>query len=144
MVVRSMLGRRERSGSGAAVSRRPHVPGNLRLQALARLPRRWAYTAAAARGRRHYRRAREPLNRRHAAILGECLAATPAQLQRWAKLEYEHDSRDELQWLLLPDVDRENLGGYLAVRGRDRLENALRRGRGAIVYSAHLRGQYQS
>jgi lauroyl/myristoyl acyltransferase len=138
-----MLGFRQRRGNDVAVSHRLRFPGDVGLRALASLPKRWAYPVAAARGRHRYRRARETLNGRHAAILGECLAATPAQLQRWAELEYEHASCDELEWLLLTDVDRDNLAGYLAVRGRDRLEDALRQGKGAILYSAHLRGQYQ-
>lgn len=108
------------------------------LRAISCLPQRWAFVAAAARGRRRYHRSRA--NGRLGAILGECLSAKPEQVESWSLRAFEHASCDELEWALLSRIDRASLPRYVDLRGLDHLQRTLEEGRGAILYSAHVRG----
>jgi len=60
--------------------------------------------------------------------------------ERLAELAFECAACDELGDVLLPRIGRDNLGSYLEIRGLEHLHAALDGGRGAILYSGHVRG----
>lgn len=130
----------------AAASNRPRVSttGSRRtpFAALSHLPRRPAFAAAAAVGRRRIRRASGAVLRSSETRLGGLLGATSDDVRRWAVSAFEHASCDQLEYELLDRLTTERLPRYLDLRGREHLEGALLRERGAILYSGHVRGHY--
>jgi len=111
------------------------------LRAISLLPQRSAFATAAALGRWRYRRGRSALDVR-AQRLADLLGASSEQLDRCGESAFEHAACDELEYLLLSRLTRDRLGELIELRGFARLEAALDKGRGAILYSGHVRGHY--
>lgn len=110
--------------------------------ALARLPRRPAYAAAAAVGRRRFRRGSHSVLESAEPLLGEILGASSGEIEQWARRAFESASCDQLENELLRRLTRKRLPRFLELHGLDRLDAALEAGRGAILYSGHVRGHY--
>ncbi len=127
-----------RAPASAAVGAFAGLP----MRVLARLPRPAAFACAAALGRRRFRRSHGALARHAYPLLRDAAGVDASRIHRVAELAFEHAACDELEYALFPRITRDNLSRYLELRGIDRLERALERGHGAILYSGHVRGHY--
>jgi Kdo2-lipid IVA lauroyltransferase/acyltransferase len=81
--------------------------------------------------RRHTRIARENLARAY----GDALPVD--ERERILRRCWRHFGRIGLDALYFPRLDRDDLGGVLAVEGAEHLRQAMAEGRGALVFSAH-------
>ena len=108
--------------------------------ALAWLPRRSAYAAAAAVGRHRFRQGADSVHGASEPLLGELLDATAADVRLWARRAFENASCDQLEYELLARLTRRRLPRYLELRGLEHRDAALADGHGAVLYSGHVRG----
>lgn len=62
---------------------------------------------------------------------------TPAEARRIARGCFRAQTCEEVETFFFPELTRETFGRFIAVEGREHLDAALARGRGAIVFSTH-------
>lgn len=130
-----------RAPDGATEAPRPVAPERGVTGALARLPTRPAYAIAAAMGRRRFRRARPSLDAVIADVPEE-LGFDADRIADVARRNFELAACDRLDYAQFERLTVQRLPRYLELRGLDRLEASLGSGRGAILYSGHVRGHY--
>jgi lauroyl/myristoyl acyltransferase len=105
------------------------------------LPRRPALHVGRRIGRLQHRR-RGARARPYEANMRSLLGASPEQAAAWMGRLFELGACHDLEAFLYARVTGEDIGALIEVRGMDRLRSALARGRGAILYSGHVRGDY--
>ena len=108
---------------------------------IAHLPRTPAFAVAAFIGRRRFRHARPALTDRIVDI-SPVLRMKEARLVEVARGNFEHAACDRLDYALFERLTGDRLSRYIELRGLEHLRGALERGRGAILYSGHVRGHY--
>jgi KDO2-lipid IV(A) lauroyltransferase len=119
----------------------PGAPERGITGAVARLPARHGYAIAAAMGRRRFRRAW--------GFLDDAIADIPAglgldgeRLAEVARRNFELAACDQLDYAYFERLTLESLPRHLELRGLERLRACLEDGRGAILYSGHVRGHF--
>ena len=105
------------------------------------LPFRSAYAAARRLGRLEYRvrRHEEPFLRPE---LIEGLALDDGEVERSSRLSCELSACQDLEYCLYTRSRGRNMERLIELRGLEHLEQALESGRGAILYSGHVRGDF--
>jgi KDO2-lipid IV(A) lauroyltransferase len=107
------------------------------LRLYGKLPTRLAYACARLRAEYRYRNrqdARDAARRNMEALLPEL---SNAQRERYVHEFFYSPSLDELETYFLPRLTRQRLEKIMRIEGRERLDRALERGRGAILFSNH-------
>ena len=109
------------------------------LSAASQMPERGAYALARAVGRTEYgvRRRAIPMRPEHRA-----LAATPRQLEQWRRRSCELKAYEELDLRRAARSRPPSCAGAVTLQGVEHLDAALAAGKGAILYSVHVRGNY--
>jgi Kdo2-lipid IVA lauroyltransferase/acyltransferase len=123
-----------------ALGRSRHALFMLLLATASRLPSTMAHGVARTLGRIRHR-----LNRRRLTIdpgLVGALGATPEQVESWARRASELSACENLEAYLYPRLRADELDELIHVEGSRHLEQALSQGRGAILFSVHVRGQF--
>ena len=103
------------------------------------LPLRWSFGIARRIGRLTYWRRRRAVER-EMATMGPRLGLTPEQTDSTARRAFENASSEDLELCLYSRLSKENFGKLIEIRGLENISKALNDGRGAILYSGHLRG----
>lgn len=109
------------------------------LYLISLLPRSAAFSAARWIGRARYRR------KRRAIQLNEGFAdvADRQRVETWVRDSFELASCEDLEACLYPRLrEAKNLSKLIEIRGLENLDRVLERGKGAILYSGHVRGHF--
>ena len=105
------------------------------------LPRRPAFGIASHVGRLKYRRWRSRIKLQRANMELR-LGASPEQVEGWLERSFELATYEDLECCFYPRMTKENIGGFIEIRGLENLTSALGRGKGVILYSGHVRGHF--
>jgi len=104
-------------------------------------PARVAYLLAKQLGRWRYSLDSSRLTRLK-QYMAERMRASDADATRWLRSAYEFMAFEDLEVWLLPRLTKETLDRALVFEGLENLRAALDRGKGAILYGAHIRSMY--
>jgi lauroyl/myristoyl acyltransferase len=113
---------------------------DLFLRAGARLPPKLGYAAARVVGRIRHRARRNSVELN--ADLRRLVDAPEQEWETWVQRSFELATSEDLEAYLLGRSSRESVRGLLDLKGIDHLRAALDRGRGAILFSGHIRGHH--
>src|SRR5579864_4023954 len=108
---------------------------------LSSLPIPWAMHLSRSAGRlRYWRRRRRvlPLQEKMASTMH----ANSEQAAAWLKRSFELAAREDVESYIYPHLTRETAGKLIEIQGLDHLRLALAQGKGAILYSGHVRGWF--
>jgi KDO2-lipid IV(A) lauroyltransferase len=109
--------------------------------ALSFLPMPLAMHTSRLAGKLRYRRRRKgvlPLQKKMASAL----QAEPEQAAAWLKRSFELAAQEDMESYVYPRLTKETVGKLIDIQGLDRLRLALAGGKGAILYSGHVRGWF--
>lgn len=104
------------------------------------LPRGLGFRIASWIGRLDFRRRRRRILPQ-IAYLHRKLGGSPEQIEGWVRRSFALAARDDLEIFLYPRITAATVGRLIEIRGLENLASAIERGRGAILYSGHVRGQ---
>jgi lauroyl/myristoyl acyltransferase len=110
----------------------------LSVNALSFLPRRAAYAAGRAIGRLEYH-LRHPGVQLHDVLVQ---SADPEQVESWRRRSCEMSVCEDIDFYAYSRARGRNADKIIEVRGVENLEAALARGKGALLFSGHIRGHY--
>jgi KDO2-lipid IV(A) lauroyltransferase len=100
------------------------------------MPLGWSLQAARRIGRLRYR-SRRPLIEPEKQLV---LVATSQEIETWLDQSFQLATCEDLEALLFKRLTRESLATIIELRGLENLKVALDGGKGAILYSGHIRG----
>lgn len=75
-----------------------------------------------------------------ASLIEIRLGVTPGQAERWLRRSAELTVCDHLDCWIIPRLRKEHLRRLIRIDGLENLNEALERGRGVVLYSAHMKG----
>ncbi len=148
--------RRNGLGTNATViGRKPRNGGQIKLTlfaantifyqafmfALSLLPMLLAVRLSELAGRLRYWRRKNgvlPLQGKMALVL----KAEPERAAAWWKRSFELAAREDMEAYIYPRLTKQTLSELIHVQGLDRLRAACADGKGAILYSGHVRGWF--
>jgi lauroyl/myristoyl acyltransferase len=107
------------------------------LAAASYLPLETGYAVARALGRARFRLLRGSLRVNQQVV--RTLDATPDEVEVWARRASELRASSELETFLLRRAGSRTLRRMVRIEGLEHLEAALAGGKGAILYSGHIR-----
>lgn len=103
------------------------------------LPKRSAFSIARLLGRLRYARGGRALTRQR-TLMRTGLGASTEEISESLKRSFELSVCEDLECCLYPRQTSNNINELIELQGIEKLDSTLKKGRGAIIYSAHIKG----